>query len=165
MARYSTERKQNILSKLLPPLSMSVAEVAAQEGISTATIYYWKQQAQKRGEPVPGKTSTTEQWSAETKLATVMATATLNETQLSEYCRSKGLYPEQVKRWKQTCLSGFTHTAARDQAHKQASKADKKLIKQLQGEVRRKDRALAEAAALLVLQKKLEALWEESEDN
>ena len=81
MARYSTERKQNILSKLLPPLSMSVAEVAAQEGISTATIYYWKQQAQKRGEPVPGKTSTTEQWSAETMLATVMATATLNETE------------------------------------------------------------------------------------
>ena len=87
MSRYSEERKQQILSKLLPPSNMSVAEVAKAEGISEQTLYNWQNKAKQQGRPVPGNKPTSEQWSAEAKLATVIETAPLNEAELSEYCR------------------------------------------------------------------------------
>ena len=107
MSRYSPERKEAVLSKLLPPYNLTVAELARQEGISPATLYNWRKQAKLEGRPVPGHTNKSEQWSAEAKLATVIETATLSEAELSEYCRKKGLYPDQVHRWKAESLQGF----------------------------------------------------------
>lgn len=75
MARYSEERKEAVLSKLLPPYSMTVAELARQEGISEPTLYTWRNKAKSEGRPVPGRKATSEQWSAEAKLATVIETA------------------------------------------------------------------------------------------
>lgn len=158
MARISSERKQNILKKLLPPANMSVQEVADSEGISVSTIYKWRQEAKQRGEPVPGKKDTAENWSAEAKLAVVVTTGSMTETQLSEYCRGKGLYSEQVKRWRNSALDGFSHAHTRDQKIKEASKQDKKRIKRLEAELRQKEKALAEAGAIILLQKKYEAL-------
>ena len=83
----------------------------------------------------------------------------LSEIELSEYCRRKGLYPEQVQQWRQACILGQQSARALQQAEKAQSKADKKRIRQLEQELRRKDKALAEAAALLILQKKLDAYW------
>lgn len=163
MPRISAERKANALKKLLPPVNMSVQELARLEGLSVSTIYGWKRKAKMRGEPVPGKKSTTEDWSSETKLATVIATGTLSETQLSEYCRTKGLYPEQVKRWKQEALSGFASADDKAQSIKQTSKQDKKRIKRLESELAYKEKALAEAGAIIVLQKKYEAFLKERE--
>ena len=100
MPRYSEERKQQILNKLLPPSNLTVVETAQQEGISEQTLYNWRNKAKKQGRPVPGNKPTSDQWSAEAKLATVIETATLNEAELSEYCREKGLYVAQVKAWK-----------------------------------------------------------------
>jgi len=68
VSRYSEERKQQILSKLLPPSNMSVAEVAKAEGISEQTLYNWQNKAKQQGRPVPGNKPTSEQWSAEAKL-------------------------------------------------------------------------------------------------
>ena len=95
----------------------------------------------------------------------MIETATLTELELGEYCRSKGLYPEQIARWKKACLQG-AETAAEQQKQRQSeSKKDKKRIKALEKELRRKEKALAETAALLVLRKKLNALWEENEED
>ena len=166
MARYSDERKQAVLKKLLPPLNMAVAEVAKQEGIAFQTLYTWRKHLQSEGKPVPGKTNTAEQWSSETKLAVVIETAALTEFELSEYCREKGLYPEQVKAWKQDCLAGVTSAPAKKKEEAKQAKKDKKRVKQLEKELKRKDKALAEAAALLVLRKKLNAFYEdEAEDD
>lgn len=158
MARFSSERKRNILKKLLPPANMSVQEVSDTEGVSVSTIYKWRQEAKERGEPVPGKKDTTENWSAEAKLAAVMATGAMTEAQLSQYCREKGLYPEQIKRWKQDALSGFVSAHSSQQKIKESTKQDKKKIKRLEAELRRKEKALAEAGAIIVLQKKYDAL-------
>jgi len=59
------------------------------------TLYSWRKQAREQGQPVPGKKSTPDQWSHETKFAVVVATATFSESELGEYCRKNGLYPEQ----------------------------------------------------------------------
>jgi len=96
MARYSEERKASVIKKLLPPNNRSVSDVAKEEGISDQTLYNWRNQIKNKGLTVPGKKNKSEDWSAQAKLATVIETATMTELELSEYCRTNGLYPEQV---------------------------------------------------------------------
>lgn len=107
MPHYPKERKDAVLSKLLPPHNRPVPEIAKAEGISEATLYNWLKQARQQGVPVPGSISNSpEDWSGEAKFAVVLETAPLNAGELSEYCRAKGLYPEQVSRWRQACIEG-----------------------------------------------------------
>ncbi|WP_303292373.1 IS3 family transposase [Marinobacter sp. SS5-14b] len=156
MPRYSEERKAAVLAKLSPPHSMTVAALARQEGISDQTLYNWRTQAREEGRPVPGSKAKSDQWSAEAKLATVIETAALSEEELSQYCREKGLYPEQVRRWKEESLQGFQRSAEREKQLRKKSQSDQKQIKKLERELRHKEKALAETAALLVLRKKLD---------
>ncbi|MEP1214784.1 IS3 family transposase [Marinobacter sp.] len=156
MPRYSEERKASVLAKLSPPHSMTVAALARQEGISDQTLYNWRTQAREEGRPVPGSKAKSDQWSAEAKLATVIETAALSEEELSQYCREKGLYPEQVRRWKEESLQGFQRSAEREKQLRKKSQSDQKQIKKLERELRHKEKALAETAALLVLRKKLD---------
>ena len=100
-----------------------------------------------------------EHWPAEAKLAAVIEIAILSEVELSQYCREKGLFPEQVKGWRQACLDGQASATQQTQSERVQAKADKKRIRELERELNRKEKALAEAAALLVLRKKLNALW------
>ena len=164
MVRYSNERKASILNKLLPPSNKSVAEVAKEEGVSAQTLYNWHSKAKESGLPVPGKTPTTEHWSADTKLAVVIETAPLCESELSQYCREKGLYVEQVKTWREQCLGGFQSSREHARDAKIQAKSDRAEIKHLKKDLRRKEKALAETAALLVLRKKLNALWGEEDE-
>ncbi|VEG87698.1 putative transposase [Yersinia pseudotuberculosis] len=83
---------------------MTVTAVAQMEGISEATLYNWRNQAKSEGEPVPGAEKNSEQWPAEARLAVIVETATLSETEIAEYCRKKGLYPAQIAQWKQAFL-------------------------------------------------------------
>ena len=161
MKSYSLERKSAILKKLLPPLNMTVAEVSRQENISNVTLYTWRKQLREKGGLVPDSQSSPEQWSAEAKLAVVSETLTLSEVELSEYCRKKSLFPEQVKAWKDACLNSQRLPAKQSKAELAEARRDKKRIRELEKELHRKERALAEAAALLVLRKKLNAFWEE----
>lgn len=161
---YSIERKEAILKKLLPPINQTVAEVARAEGLSVNTLYQWRDKARRSGLPVPGKTPTSNDWSAETKLATVIETAPLSESELSQYCREKGLYADQVKSWKTQCLAGFQLSKAQQKEATTQAKADQLSIKTLKKELRYKEKALAETAALLVLRKKLDAFWEQDNE-
>ncbi|MDZ7803166.1 IS3 family transposase [Thiohalophilus sp.] len=156
MPRYSEERKAAVLNKLLPPHNRSIPEVAGEEGISEGTLYNWRQQAKEQGAPVPGSGKQSEDWSAAAKFAVVVETASLSEAQLSAYCREKGLYPEQVKAWKAACVNGAVTDAERRQQEREQSRRDKQRIKALEKELRRKEKALAETAALLALRKKFE---------
>jgi len=166
MPRYSEERKAAILKRLLPPENLPVPLVASQENISEATLYNWRNQARERGVPVPGSgKSSADDWSPQARLAVVAETANLSESQLSEYCREKGLFPEQVKAWKAACLDGMASGEARQLRDQQSRKQDRKRIRQLEKELNRKEKALAETAALLALRKKLNALWDDSEDD
>jgi len=104
-----------------------------------------------------------DKWSNEEKFAVVLETSALAEADLNEYCRSKGLFPEQVKGWKQACIEGNKSLSTRKAKETAEQKSDKKQIKSLERELRRKDKALAEAAALIVLGKKYDAYWKEKE--
>ena len=166
MSRISVERKEAILKKLLPPYSMSVKEVSEEEGISTATLYHWRQQLRRSGAAVPNNNTSSEQWSAQTKLAIVAETYSMTESELSQYCREKGLFPEQIQSWRSECMQGFKSSKEQEAEAKKQAKADKLEIKELKKDLRLKEKALAETVALLVLRKKLRAFYgEEPEDD
>ena len=161
---YSPELKESLLRRLLPPSSESISKVAKEEGIAEQTLRNWLNKVRKDGHPAPGKSSVTDDWSTQDKFLTVVETAGLSEAELAEYARKKGLYVNQIKSWRDACMNangGVAKEAARlNRELKESEKERKKLEKEIQ----RKDKALAEAAALLVLSKKANAIWGDPED-
>lgn len=162
--QYSEERKEAVLAKMMPPHNRTVADVAKEEGISTATLYNWRRDAREQGRLLPRDSSEPEGWSARDKFNAVLETASLSESELVEYCRKRGLYPEQVRRWRSACEGANDRADAADREHREAVKAEKARSRELEREVRRKDAALAETAALLTLRKKARAIWGDGED-
>ena len=85
----------------------------------------------------------------------------MNEAERSEYCRTNGLYVEQLDEWKDE----FEASSSSNPADKRALAAERKKPRKLEKELLRKDRALAETAALLTLSKKAQAIWGISEED
>jgi hypothetical protein len=102
-------------------------------------------------------------WNLEERLEMIISSATLSEDALNEFCRSRGIYSHHIKQWKLDFANG------NNQNTQAVSRRDIKNLKHenkaLKKELNRKDKALAEAAALLVLQKKVNAIWGNDEDN
>jgi transposase len=164
MAYYSEEFKERTVRKMMAPKAQSVAEVSRESGVSEQSLYNWRNRYRHEGKAVPADPSNAENWSGENKLAVVIETASLNTEQLSVYCRRKGLYPEQIARWKEGAIAGNDAPRALTKAEQQALKKERKKTRYLEKELHRKEKALAETAALLVLKKKARALWGEPED-
>ena len=164
MLRIPKARKDAILNKMMSPYPPTIATLSKQEGISEATLYNWRKQLRQEGRPVPEHDRTSENWSAQTKFAVVVETAAMTEIELAEYCRSKGLYPDQVKAWRDTAIASQDESQQATAASQQQGRDYRKQIKRLETDLARKEKALAEAAALLILQKKMRALWEGGED-
>ncbi len=165
MARYSNELKQQIMLRMMPPNNESVSQISRDSGLAEATLYKWQKEARANGVAVPGGEKETEKWSTRDKFSIVVETATLSEIELSEYCRAKGLFVEQVEAWRDACMQANGGVA------EQATKLQKELrnkereMKTLTRELKRKDAALAETAALLVLRKKARAIWGDPEED
>ena len=160
---YSKELKDALLRRILPPNNESITKISKEEGISEQTLRNWRDKARRDGYAAPGTDALPYDWSTQDKFLVVVETASMNETELAEYARKKGLYVKQIKSWKDACLNangGVAKEAARlNRELKDSEKERKKLEKELQ----RKEKALAEAAALLVLSKKANAIWGEPE--
>ena len=157
--RYSTERKEAVLKKMLPPHNRPIRDLAREEGISVATLYSWRKAARASGRLLPDGDQSPDGWTAADKFAAVVETAALNEADLSAWCRERGLYPGQVRRWRRACEEANDWDRAQNDRLRAARKADQQRLKSLERELKKKNKALAEAAALLVLSKKAEAIW------
>ena len=161
---YSPELKDALLRRMLPPNNESITKISREEGISEQTLRNWRDKARKEGYAAPGTDAVPDDWSTQDKFLVVVETAGMNETELAEYARKKGLYIEQIKAWKDACMNangGIAKEASRlNRELKDSEKERRKLEKELQ----RKEKALAEAAALLVLSKKANAIWGDPED-
>ena len=114
---------------------------------------------------MPGNGKQAEEWSSKDKFGVVLETAGLNEAELAEYCRRKGLFIEQVAAWRAACQDANEDPVERTRDQREQSKADRKRIKQLEKELVRKEKALAEAAALIILRKKAQAIWGDPEED
>ena len=95
----------------------------------------------------------------------MLKTAALNETRRAEYCRRKGMFVEQIAAWRLDCQQPDARSVERGREHATQSKSNRLRIKHLEKELHRKEKALTEAAALLLLRKKLQAIWGDQADD
>jgi len=161
--KYSEERREATLRKLLPPENRPVSEVAAEEGISAPTLYAWRKQARAKGRLLPDHGRDPEGWTSRDKFSAVVETAAMGEVEVAEYCRQRGLYPEQIQRWRRSCEHANARAEAVSRREGEVLRQERKRSRELERELRRKEAALAETAALLTLRKKAAAIWGDEE--
>ena len=89
---YSPELKDALLRRMLPPNNESITKISREEGISEQTLRNWRDKARKEGYAAPGTDAVPDDWSTQDKFLVVVETASMNETELAEYARKKGLY-------------------------------------------------------------------------
>ena len=165
MGRYSNAFRRSMIEKLLAPNGPSAMALSESSGVSTTTLSRWLQEAtsvalvakdndKKRASRQARRP---EDWSAEERLRVLSETAALDEPELSAYLRREGLHGATVDAWR-------TQTLAALGGRRERSREQKRL-RELERELLRKDKALAETAALLVLAKKARALWGDEDDD
>lgn len=165
MSQYSEGFRERAMQMMMAPNAVSVAQVSRDTGVSEQTLYNWRNRLRHEGKVVPADSSNPEKWSGENKLAVVIETAALNEEELAEYCRHKGLYAEQIARWRDAAVAGAQTLQPLSTEERRELQQERKKTRKLEKELRRKDKALAETAALLVLQKKAREIWGDGEDD
>ena len=84
----------------------------------------------------------------------MLDTAPMSQAEFSAWCREKGFYSEQVEGWRDSCTNANANAAEQDKRSRQERKAEQKRVKEFERQLRRKDKALTETAALLTLSKK-----------
>ena len=156
MARYGQAFKDRAVARLLPPESAAMEVVGRDVGIEVRTLERWREDAQSR--PARGRA-----WTAGGRLEAVIATAAIPEASKSAWCREHGVYPAELDKWRASATAALAEPEEA-RASPQATRQDRKRIKELERELLRKDRALAETAALLVLSKKVAAIFNRGED-
>lgn len=167
--KYSRAIRMSVMAKILPPNNQSIRSVSREHGISEQTIRNWKVQRingkleEESAEKSPGNYSSSE------KYQLLMESARLSNEDLGKFLRERGLHSEHLTLWNQELRDMVkSKTDTRDKERL----SDKKRIKELEREldkkgkeISKKDKALAEAAALLLLKKKYENLLEELGDD
>jgi transposase len=143
---------------------LSLRYISDELGIPRATLHGWKKQFALVINDKELINTPAESWTPEEKFAVVLESATLSEVELNTYCREKGVYPGQIKAWREACIRG---NQPQDKLLRREGnyQHQKRKINALERELKHKEKALAEIAALLVLRKKYDTLWEESEDD
>ena len=156
MARYGQAFKERAVARLLPPESAPIQQVSRELGVSVATLERWRADALS----APNRERV---WTAAARLQAVIATAAMDEAQRSAWCRENGVYPTELQQWKDSATAALSE-APEERVSAQQSRDAKRRIKELERDVRRKDKALAETTALLVLSKKFEAILQRDEE-
>ncbi|MDF1875934.1 transposase [Sulfurimonas sp. SAG-AH-194-I05] len=153
--QYPKEFKEKAIKKVLSNRGVKTTqEIAKELGMPKATLYKWMSKSTVSPIPKEGSFSPSEQ------LQILKETYQLDSEALSAYCRKKGIFEHQLKGFEQSLVA---HKPLSTSASKQELEEERAKNKQLAKELRRKEKALAEAAALLVLQKKFQALFQDEE--
>jgi len=158
MNNYSERIKEAMVMKLTSPGAPSACALSREVDIPQSTLSRWVRECATVGKGGGGmKAKRPQDWKAEEKLAAVLEYEKLEEDQRGAYLREKGLHTVHIERWKEEIVERLKSS--------KSSKKDPrdKKIRELEKELGRKDKALAEAAALLVLKKKADNIWGDSE--
>lgn len=156
MARYGQEFKSRAVARLLPPESASVDDVSSEIGVSTSTLERWRSEALS-------EVGREQVWTAAARFEAVLTTAVMDETAKGAWCRANGVYLHELTAWRQSATQALA-APQEMRASPQQTKLDRKRIKELERDLRRKEKALAETAALLVLSKKAAAIFNQDTD-
>jgi transposase-like protein len=158
---YTESFREQALGKVYRRGERTVQSIATELNMSYHTLKNWmraeKQHTQQSPEPGARRPA---QWSNGERLQALLETHGLDEEARNGWCRAHGVYPQHLQTWRETIAQGDTTTST---AMRSELRELKEENQRLERELNRKNKALAEAAALLVLQKKYQALWEDKD--
>jgi transposase len=165
---HSEKFKSRLVAKMVGPGAVSANSLAAEVGLSQPTLSRWLREARTvpgmskklRGSKNGARPGRSQDWSPEEKSRVVVESRNLSEEELGAFLRKEGLYQAQLDEWAEAM-----HASLSAPKKSKAAAADAKRIKKLERELRRKEKALAEAAALLILQKKVQEIWGDEDDD
>lgn len=159
--KYSVEFKKAIVEKLLNRGTRPVTAILEEGGISSPTLYRWKADfANIAG--MKNKQQRPQDRSPGEKLSALLGFEKLPLAERGEFLRKEGLHEEHLQSWRKQIEEALR--PVNRQAERSERAADRRKIMELEKELRRKDKALAETAALLVLKKKADLIWGTRED-
>jgi len=157
--QYSEELRAKVTERALGGGSTQDA-LAEEFGVSRSTVQNWMRQYRASGAtPLIRKDKRPQSWTREERLEALLATHGLAEEELGSWCRQRGIHTHHLAQWRRELVEGSSEKvagASETRALRQENRALKK-------ELRRKDKALAETTALLVLKKKAASIWGEVE--
>jgi len=153
---YSESFKSEMVRKMLPPRGKSAVAVEQETGIPQPTLSRWLREARRLG----GMNQGPKKWTVAEKLRVVLMASGLEDAKLGELLRREGLHEAVLSRWR-----ADAEAALGDAPRKRKPSGEARRIKELERELRRKDKALAEVSALLVLKKKAALLWGDEDDD
>ena len=148
--------KEQAVQKALTRGAANLKTVAEELGIGYSTLQTWIRESKKV--KVDTSTQRPQDWTREAQLQALLDTAAMEEEQRGQYCREKGIFPHHLETWRLSFIASEKDAVTPHKAQVKTLKEENALLHK---ELRRKEKALAEVAALLVLQKKCQALWED----
>ena len=161
MKRYPKELKNKVVAALYEldnsgdATPGAIAKIARDNGINANVVYQWNSERKASANSVSDKIN---------KIKAVVDTAAMNEHELGSWLRSNGVLAEDLEEWRNTLESALDNKSAANRAHQVELDKERKARIRIEAELARKEKALAEAAALLVLQKKVREIWGEEGD-
>jgi transposase-like protein len=126
---------------------LSLRQISDEPSIPRATLHCWKKQYSMINNDSEAINTPAESWTSEEKFAVVLESATISEVELNAYCHEKGVYPGQIKAWREACIRG-NQPQDKDLRRKASYQQHKRKINTLERELKRKEKALAEMAML-----------------
>jgi transposase-like protein len=159
-ARHSEAFIEQALVKVFSRGDRTVRSVADGLNVNYHTLKYWmNNKSVTKGSAKAAQEKRPQDWTAAEQLAALQETHGMSGEALQAWCRERGIFAHHLASWKAAfCAEGKEPAAGAREA-----RALKDENVKLKRELVRKEKALAEAAALLVLQKKFRALWEDQE--
>jgi transposase-like protein len=155
--KYSAEFIEQALVKVHARGGRTIQSVAEELDVKFETVKRWLKVHTIVRSDVAGRERRPHEWRREEQLGALLDTHALNEDELNAWCRERGIFPHHLEEWRAAFCASDSAPA------KAASPSLSKQVTKLQKELNRKEKALAELAALLVLQKKFQALWVDEE--
>lgn len=171
---YSEKFKLRMIQRLTSPNAPSALSLSREVGVPQPTLSLWLRRARRlpsmtskpHEDTNPSEPKSPKSWSAEEKYRVVLEASTIGDADLGEFLRKRGLHAAQLEEWRRVAAQAAKGalSSGRKQTHGH-SKVDSQRIRELERELLRKDRALAEMAALIALKKKLELLWGDEDES
>ncbi len=161
---YPAQLREQIMKQVMTT-NTTQAALAEEYGIGRSTLQKWLRDSRKSGGlPVTkNQEKRPQDWRDQERFAALLETSGLGEEELGTWCRRHGLHSHHLEKWKQDAIAGTGGKApAQDKVEARKLREENRHLRK---ELRRKDQALAETSALLVLKKKAHLIWGENEDD
>ncbi|MBU1342772.1 MAG: transposase [Proteobacteria bacterium] len=160
---YPIQLKEAVLKKVLQG-NKPHYEVARELGVGRSTIGKWLKEHKQNGNiKLKSKEKRPKDWTAEERISAIIETGGMTEEGRTTWCRKKGIFTHNLDQWKKDAISAVIQKPNKDQLEEHRNL--KKEIFALKKDLSRKDKALAETAALLILKKKAQEIWGEPEED